>query len=110
MEKSFGAVVRKIRGSRVSLAGTFDANLSLAEHLRGLAAKFVARIAQTTPRTVENWQAGCNGPGWRATVAMLNDDELCSRLLEAAGRSDLAHAQETITALRTALGMVNEGK
>jgi len=110
MEKSFGPAIRKIRGSRVSLAGTYDANLSLAEHLRGVAAKFVARVAQTTPRTVENWQSGCNGPTWRATVAMLNDDELCSRLLEAAGRGDLAHAQQTITALRTALGMVEGAK
>jgi hypothetical protein len=37
---------------------------------------------------------------------MLHDDELCARLLEAAGRGDLAHAQETITALRKALGKV----
>lgn len=92
MEKSFGAVVRKIRGKSMStFAGTFDANLSLADALRGLAAKFIARKAQTTPRTAENWLAGENGPTWRATVAMLNDDELCARLLEAAGRTDLAH-------------------
>lgn len=110
MEKSFGAIVRKIRGPRMSMmVGTFDANTSLADALRGIASKVVAKIAQTTPRTVENWQAGQNGPTWRATVAMLNDDELCAKLLEAAGRTDLAHAQETITALRTALGKV-EGR
>ena len=104
MEKSFGAVVRKFRGKGMStLTGTFDANTSLAESLRGLGAKIIARVAQTTPRTVENWQAGANGPTWRATVAMLNDDELCARLLEAAGRGDLARHQETIAALKAAL-------
>lgn len=109
MEKSFGQTNRKNRGrSMITLAGTFDANESLAEHLRGIGTKFVARIAQTTPRTVENWQAGANGPGWRATVAMLNDDELCARLLEAAGRGDLARHQETIAALKAAV--VSEGK
>lgn len=109
MEKSFGAVVRKIRGKGMStLTGTFDANTSLAESLRGLGAKIIARVAQTTPRTVENWQAGANGPTWRATVAILNDDELCARLLEAAGRADLARHQETIAALKAAL--VSEGK
>lgn len=109
MEKSFGAIARKIRGTRMStVAGTFDANDVLADSLRGLAAKVVAKIAQTTPRTVENWQAGQNGPTWRATVAMLNNDELCARLLEAAGRGDLARHQETIAALKAAL--VSEGK
>lgn len=91
-----------------SIAGTWDANLSLAEALRGLAAKLIARKAQTTPRTAENWLAGENGPTWRATVAMLNDDELCSRLLDAAGRGDLARSAETIAALKAAL--VSEGK
>lgn len=91
-----------------SIAGTWDANLSLAEALRGLAAKLIARKAQTTPRTAENWLAGENGPRWRATVAMLNDDELCSRLLDAAGRGDLARSAETIAALKAAL--VSEGK
>ena len=111
MEKSFGAVVRKIRGARMStFTGTFDANTSLAESLRGLGAKIIAKVAQTTPRTVENWQAGANGPTWRATVAMLNDDELCARLLEAAGRSDLAHADETIASLKAALRVALEGK
>lgn len=109
MEKSFGGIVRKIRGTRMSsIAGTWDANLSLAEALRGLAAKLIARKAQTTPRTAENWLAGENGPRWRATVAMLNDDELCSRLLDAAGRGDLARSAETIAALKAAL--VSEGK
>lgn len=110
MEKSFGAIGRKIRGVRMSMTatGTFDANASLAEALRGFAAKFIARKAQTTPRTAENWQAGQNGPTWRATVAMLNDDELCAKLLEAAGRGDLARSAETIAHLKAALR--SEGK
>lgn len=91
-----------------TLTGTFDANLSLADAFRGLAAKWIARKAQTTPRTAENWLAGQNGPAWRATVAMLNDDELCVRLLEAAGRGDLARHQETIAALKAVIA--SEGK
>lgn len=78
--------------------------------LRPFTPKAIASRIGASPKTVENWKDGANGPTWRHAVAMLNDDELCSRLLEAAGRGDLAHAQETITALRTALGMVNEGK
>jgi hypothetical protein len=39
---------------------------------------------------------------------MLNDDELCAKLLEAAGRGDLARSAETIAALKAAL--VSEGK
>lgn len=91
-----------------ALAGTWDANASLADALRGLAAKIIARKAQTTPRTAENWLAGENGPTWAKTVAMLNDDELCARLLEAAGRGDLARSAETIAALKKAL--MAEGK
>lgn len=56
MEKSFGAVVRKIQGKSMStFAGTFDANLSLADALRGLAAKWIARKAQTTPQSRRSW-------------------------------------------------------
>jgi hypothetical protein len=61
-----------------------------------------------SPRTAENWLSGENGPAWKHTVAMLNDDDLCARLLEAAGRADLARAQETIVALKAAL--MAEGK
>lgn len=91
-----------------AFAGTWDANTSLADALRGLGAKILARKAQTSPRTAENWLAGDNGPTWKHTVAMLNDDELCARLLEAAGRGDLARSAETIAALKAAL--VSEGK
>ena len=109
MEKSGGATGRKIRGRiMTAMAGTWDVNHTLADALRGLGAKLIARKAQTTPRTAENWLAGENGPGWRATVAMLNDDELCARLLEAAGRGDLARSAETIAHLKAALA--SEGK
>jgi hypothetical protein len=94
----------------VTTVGTFDANESLADAFRGIAAKIIAKKAQTTPRAAENWQAGVNGPGWRATVWMLNDDELCTRLLEAAGRADLARADETIASLKAALRVALEEK
>jgi hypothetical protein len=88
---------------------TFAANESLAEKLRGFGAKVLARRAGgASPRTAENWLSGENGPAWKHTVAMLNDDELCACLLEAAGRGDLARSAETIAALKAAL--VAEGK
>lgn len=89
-------------------AGTWDANASLADALRGFAVKVLAKKAQTSPNTAKNWLAAENGPGWRATVAMLNDDELCARLLEAAGRGDLARSAETIAALKAVIA--SEGK
>lgn len=87
---------------------TFDVNETLAEKLRGFGAKILARKAGASPRTAENWLQAENGPTWKHTVAMLNDDELCARLLEAAGRGDLARAQETITALKAVIAA--EGK
>jgi len=76
--------------------------------LRPYTPKAIARRIGVSPRTVENWKEGENGPTWKHAVAMLNDDELCSRLLEAAGRGDLAKHQETIAALKAAL--LAEGK
>jgi len=113
MEKSGKASARKVRGVRrmnaIALT-TFDANETLAEKLRGFGAKMLARKAGgVSTRTAENWLAGENGPAWKHTVAMLNDDELCARLLEAAGRGDLAKSADTIAKLRAALGAV-EGK
>ena len=87
---------------------TFDLASGLAEMLRPFTAKALAQRIGASPRTVENWQAGENGPTWKHAVAMLNDDELCARLLEAAGRGDLARHQETIAALKAAL--MSEGK
>lgn len=101
---------RTVRGERsVSVAvTTFEANNTLADALRRFGAKILARKAGTSPRTAENWCAGNAAPTWRHTVAMLNDDQLCSALLDAAGRGDLARHQETIAALKAAL--VSEGK
>ncbi len=112
MQKSGIEKGRKFQERRVSsiaVGSTFDLAAGLADMLRPYSPKALARRIGASPATVKNWKDGENGPTWRHAVAMLNDDELCSRLLEAAGRGDLAHAQETIAALRTALGKV-EGK
>lgn len=93
----------------VAIGSTFDLAAGLKEFFRPYTPKAIAERIGASPRTVDNWRDGENGPTWRHTVAILNDDELCARLLQAAGRSDLAHAQETITALRMALGKV-EGR
>jgi hypothetical protein len=83
-------------------------NEAIADGLRGLSAKLIADRVETNVRTAENWKQARTGPQIKHVVAMLNDNELCARLLEAAGRSDLARAQETITALKAAL--ISEGK
>ena len=99
----------KKRGVQRVNAFALTASDTFVEALRHFSAKFIASRLKTSPRTVEAWKQGKATPQARHTVAMLNDDELCARLLAAAGRSDLAHAQETIAALRKALTMV-EGK
>lgn len=111
MEKSGKRSTRNFRGPSVSSAvvhSTFDLAAGLANMLRPYTPKAIARRIGASPRTVENWKEGENGPTWKHAVAMLNDDELCSRLLEAAGRGDLAKHQETIAALKAAL--LAEGK
>lgn len=108
MEKSAPKSPR-LHGLKLNtLAASFDANQALAEALRGLKAKLLAIRARTSPRTAENWLQATNGPTWKHTVAMLNDDELCARLLAAAGREDLARSAETIAHLKAALR--SEGK
>lgn len=82
---------------------TFSINETLADCLRGFGAKMLAKRAGASPRTAENWLHAENGPTWKHAVAMLNDDELCSRLLEAAGRGDLARSAETIAALKAVI-------
>lgn len=77
---------------------TFEANNVLADALRRFGAKILARKVGTSPRTAENWVAAKAAPTWKHTVAMLNDDELCALLLEAAGRGDLAHEAKVIAA------------
>lgn len=80
---------------------TLSVNEAIGEALRGWSAKFVAKRVKTSARTVENWREGRTGPQAKHFVAMLQDDELCSRLLEAAGRGDLAHAAKVIAAEKT---------
>jgi hypothetical protein len=112
MEKYGNEPTQKIQERRVSslaVGSTFDLAFAWKRVLAPYTPKAIAKRIGASPRTIDNWRDGENGPTWKHTVAMLNDDELCARLLEAAGRGDLAHAQETITSLRKALGNV-EGK
>lgn len=88
---------------------TLSVNEAIGDALRGWSAKFVARRIKTSTRTVEAWREGKAGPQAKHFVAMLQDDELCARLLAAAGRPDLADSAATIAKLRAALGAV-EGK
>lgn len=88
---------------------TLTVNEAIGDALRQWSAKFVARRIKTSVRTVEAWREGRAGPQAKHFVAMLNDDELCAKVLEAAGRIDLARSAETIAKLRAALGAV-EGK
>jgi hypothetical protein len=95
------------RGERRVTAADFPTPAdTIVEALRRYSAKFIATRLKTSQRTVESWKQGKSAPQARHTLAMLNDEELCAQLLKAAGRSDLAHAQETIAALRKALSMV----
>jgi hypothetical protein len=111
MEKYGSKVTRKIRErvvTSLAMGSTYDLASRWTQVLRGFSPRAMAARIGASPRTVENWQDGANGPTWKHTVAMLNDDELCAKLLEAAGRGDLAKHQETIAALKAAL--VSEGK
>jgi hypothetical protein len=81
---------------------TYDFNRALAERLRGICAKIIARKAGASPRTAENWKAAESSPTWKHVAIMLQDDELCRALLEAAGRADLADAHVMLTKLRAA--------
>lgn len=83
-------------------ASTFDANNALADRLRSFGAKFLARVAGTSPRTTEKWVAGDAAPTWKHVQLLLNDDVLCREVLIAAGRADLADAQAMLTKLREA--------
>lgn len=111
MEKYEPKTTRKFRERSVSdiaIGSTYELAARWPDLLRKFSPRAIARRIGASPRTVENWQDGVNGPTWKHTVAMLNDDELCAKLLEAAGRGDLAKHQETIAALKAAL--VSEGK
>lgn len=111
MESSHGKTPAKSHGVRrvnsVAIR-TGSVNEAIGEALRHFSIKFVASRLKTNMRTVEMWREGRTGPQAKHFVAMLQDDELCARLLEAAGRGDLAKHQETITALRKALSVVED--
>ena len=111
MESSSGKTTGESRGVRrvntVSIR-TLSVNEAIGAALRNWSTKFVARRLKTSTRTVEAWREGRTGPQAKHFVAMLQDDELCARLLEAAGRGDLARSAETIAALKAAL--VSDGK
>lgn len=101
MEKYGSRTTRKFRESGVSsvaIGSTYDLASRWTEILRAWAPKAIAARIGASHRTVENWKDGANGPTWRHTVAMLNDDELCALLLESAGRGDLAHEAKVIAA------------
>lgn len=111
MEKYEPKTTRKFRErvvSSIAVGSTFDLASRWVETLRSLKPRVIAARIGASPRTVENWQDGANGPTWKHTVAMLNDDELCTKLLEAAGRGDLAREAEII-AMRKRLAEL-EGK
>lgn len=112
MEKAQRPNTRKSSGVRkVSSVAitTHSINERFADLLRPFTAKEIARrLRLPSSRTVENWKEKRTSPQARHVVAMLNDDELCAKFLEAAGRGDLARSAETIAALKRAL--VSEGK
>ena len=111
MESSSGKAPDKSTGVRrvnsVAIR-TATVNEAIGDALRHWSTKFVAQRVKTSVRTVEAWREGRSGPQAKHFVAMLQDDELCARLLEAAGRGDLARSAETIAALKAAL--LSEGK
>jgi hypothetical protein len=96
----------QLRGVRRVNAVALTATDIFVAALRHYSAKFIAARLKASTRTVEGWRQGKSAPQGRHVLAMLTDDELCARLLKEAGRGDLAHAQETITSLRKALGNV----
>jgi len=87
---------------------TLSVNEAIGDALRTWSTKFVAKRVKTSVRTVEAWREGRAGPQAKHFVAMLQDEVLCAKLLEAAGRGDLARSAETIAALKAAL--MSEGK
>lgn len=113
MSGSGPEVTQKIRArcmSSVAIGNTFALAENWIAVLRSYTPKSIARRIGASPRTVEKWMDGENGPTWRHTVAMLNDDELCARLLEAAGRMDLAHDAKRRAAEKLLAALNVEGK
>lgn len=113
MPKAAKPTTRKTSGAypvpNSAAISTHSINEAFADMLQPFSAKEIAqRICLPSWRTVENWKQRKTSPQAKHVIAMLDDDELCERLLKMAGKGDLAHAGATIAALRTALGKVNE--
>lgn len=109
MEKSECRNTRKCGVRRMnSIALRPSINEAIADALRPFSVKALARRIKTSARTIENWKQAKTGPQAKHVAAILNDDELCERFLEAMGRKDLAQSAVTIAALKRAL--VSEGK
>lgn len=85
-----------------SPATTWSATDALRDAFRNWPTKFLANRAGTNERTAENWKRGDNGPSWPIVVRMLQDEELAPALLRAAGREDLADAEQILEKLRAA--------
>jgi hypothetical protein len=83
-------------------ATTWSATAALKEAFQGWSTKLLANRAGTNERTAENWKRGENGPSWSIVVRMLQDEELAPALLRAAGRDDLADAEQVLEKLRAA--------
>lgn len=77
--ETWAAAGRKVRG--VSLLA---ANQAFAAAVSDISIAELARVADVTPRTAENWRSGRTGPDWRSVAAMLRDDRLRSLVLKAA--------------------------
>ena len=100
MEKYGTKRARKFRGrdmTGVAIGNTYALASRWVEILKGLKPKWIAERIGASHRTVENWQDGDNGPTWKYTVAMLNDDVLAPLVLTAAGREDLAKHDEILS-------------
>lgn len=98
-------IQRKMWGhspQKVSTATTWSATAALKAAFASLSAKTLAEKAETNTRTAENWKAGANGPSWPIVVRFLQDPELAPVLLRAAGREDLADADQVLEKLRAA--------
>jgi hypothetical protein len=83
--------------STIAIGNTYELASRWMDILRGCSPRKVAQRIGASPRTVENWQDGANGPTWKHTVAMLNDDELGPMVLKAAGLDELAKQHEIMT-------------
>ncbi len=83
-------------------ATTASATEALRDAFRNWPTKVLADRAGTNTRAAENWKRGENGPSWSIVVRMLQDGDLAPALLRAAGREDLADAEQILEKLRAA--------